>query len=139
MSKEAIILTSTRTADGLDTIISDIEQLGYVVIRASTSEELDRLDLPERFSILSDRTTFLISPQVYERATGFAVNVHPSLLPLHAGSYSLFWSCVFHDPFGLTIHELAPRLDRGKIIFQSEINYSSEQTFRTLAVGLCVR
>ena len=130
MNKEKIILTSSRSADGLDVLISHIESRGYSVVLASTLEELEQQDFGQAFSILSDRTTYLIPEHVYSRATGFSINIHPSLLPLHAGSYSLFWSCIFDDPYGITIHELGPKLDQGSILFQSAIEYSACQTFR---------
>jgi len=130
--QRTVVLTSSPTADGLSEFVSRIEGKGYDVVRAGTSEELISLELPPSFMLISDRTTFLIPEYIYTKANRGAYNIHPSLLPMHPGSYSLFWSCLFGDPYGISIHELSPHLDKGDILFQLQIPYSEHQTFRDI-------
>ena len=47
------------------------------------------------------------------------MNVHPSLLPKHAGSTPLFWTLYKGESdIGVTIHKLSENIDAGPILVQ---------------------
>jgi len=47
------------------------------------------------------------------------LNIHPSLLPAHAGSTPLFWTLYNRETvFGVTIHQLSESIDSGPILAQ---------------------
>jgi methionyl-tRNA formyltransferase len=53
-----------------------------------------------------------------------ALNIHPSLLPLHRGPDPLFWTLRHGDGLaGVTIHELVDELDAGPILAQVPVRY----------------
>ena len=81
--------------------------------------------------LILDRCSSIIPYKIYSTFK-LALNTHPSLLPLHRGNYPIFWSSLFGDPLGITIHELDKRVDTGSRIFQERINYNENNNFRDL-------
>jgi methionyl-tRNA formyltransferase len=66
----------------------------------------------------------LIPGVVREIARHAAINVHPSLLPVHRGPDPLFW--IMRDGVqgcGVTVHALSDNLDAGDILAQQAVPY----------------
>ncbi len=59
------------------------------------------------------------------------INLHISYLPWNRGADPNFWSFVENTPKGVTIHLVDEGLDSGAILFQKEVQMSSEDTLRT--------
>lgn len=48
-----------------------------------------------------------------------AINLHPSLLPLHRGPMPCFWAAADgNNDFGVTVHRMVPRIDAGAVLAQ---------------------
>ena len=128
--KRTIILSTVHGAEGIQENKKLIESFGLNCIHVGSKKELESLKIDDTSSIISDRTTFLIPDDIINKTSGLKVNLHNSLLPLHPGSYALFWSCMYGDPYGLTVHNLSNKLDEGDILFQLKINYNYNNTFK---------
>ena len=123
-----ILFFSVRDADGLSGQLKRLVDLGCEVFRVEGPHVIPPHD---DYSLgISDRCDFLI-PESFNKLTKNGIyNFHPSLLPLHPGSYSQFWSLLFGDPFGVTCHQITNILDRGPIFDIVPIPYSEDETFQ---------
>lgn len=83
-------------------------------------------------AILSDRNGYLIPQEVIDLVDGRAYNTHPSLLPLHRGWQPVFFSVLENTLIGVSIHQVSRGLDKGKIVAQSEIKLSKNDTLKTI-------
>lgn len=64
----------------------------------------------------------IFAPETLALAPRGGINVHPSLLPRHRGPVPTIWALAEERPaFGVTVHRLAPRIDAGPILAQSEV------------------
>ncbi|WP_262029515.1 methionyl-tRNA formyltransferase [Microvirga sp. Mcv34] len=69
----------------------------------------------------------------WERHLPFAVNFHPSPLPMGRGPYPLFQAILDgHAEWGLTTHRLEPSFDTGAIVAQARFSLSGTETHDTL-------
>lgn len=63
-----------------------------------------------------------ISPKVLEIPRLGFLNLHLSSLPKYAGLDSIFWALYHGEPeIGVTVHAVAPEIDRGDILAQGKI------------------
>jgi len=71
-----------------------------------------------------------IIPAQYLRLAKFGkFNLHPSSLPQYKGCFSVPWAIInLEKTTGITIHEIAERVDSGKILFQEDISISDDET-----------
>ena len=78
----------------------------------------------------------ILSPEIVEKYRGKIVNVHPSLLPKHAGGMNLNVHQAVLDAgeteTGMTIHLVDEGVDTGKIIFQKSVAVAPGDTAETL-------
>lgn len=78
----------------------------------------------------------ILSPEIVEKYRGKIVNVHPSLLPKHAGGMNLNVHQAVLDAgeaeTGMTIHLVDEGVDTGKIIFQKSVAVTPGDTAETL-------
>ena len=71
--------------------------------------------------ICSISLNHLVPKNIFSLSKFLSVNIHPSLLPSYRGPSPIFW--VLHNKekySGITIHELTPKFDKGKIIYQKK-------------------
>ncbi|WP_114945032.1 methionyl-tRNA formyltransferase [Microvirga calopogonii] len=69
----------------------------------------------------------------WERHLPFAVNFHPSPLPMGRGPYPLFQAILDgHPEWGMTAHRLEPAFDTGAIVAQTRFALSGTETHDTL-------
>jgi methionyl-tRNA formyltransferase len=125
-----IVLSTVHGAEGVQENKELIESYGVNCVHVGNLKELELIASKGDFSIISDRTTYLIPDNIIKKTSGLAVNLHNSLLPIHPGSYALFWSCIYGDPYGITVHNLTNKLDQGEILFQLKVDYSFNNTFK---------
>ena len=131
-----IVLSTVHGAEGVQENKELIESYGVNCVHVGNLKELELIASKGDFSIISDRTTYLIPDNIIKKTSGLAVNLHNSLLPIHPGSYALFWSCIYGDPYGITVHNLTNKLDQGEILFQLKVDYSFNNTFKAVHLPL---
>jgi methionyl-tRNA formyltransferase len=95
----------------------------------------DRFDLPYLIAndinyIVSDRTQFLIKPDIIGHLHKRIINLHPSFLPWGRGYHPNYWSIKEHFAHGVTIHFIDEGIDTGDIVAQTRCFYSESETLR---------
>ena len=108
-----------------------IQNMGFECLSITDLGKLKKyLKSGDILGIISDRNKYIVPKEILDKVSSFSINMHPSLLPNHLGSFSLFWSLVFGDDFGVTAHHMTPLLDDGPIAYQQKIEYLPSHTFR---------
>jgi len=74
---------------------------------------------------------YIIRNEILKIFKGNAINLHISYLPWNRGSDPNLWSILENTPKGVTIHHLDSQLDKGKILYQKEIFFDSNDTLKT--------
>jgi methionyl-tRNA formyltransferase len=61
------------------------------------------------------------------------INIHHAKLPKYRGMMPNFWQ-MYHDEkrVGMTIHEINPKIDDGRIILQKEVDIDQRETLNAL-------
>ena len=75
----------------------------------------------------------ILTANVLKIATRGFVNTHPSLLPAQRGKGTSFWNIIEGTDFGVTIHRLTEKIDKGEILAQRQIEVTWEDTGGSLA------
>lgn len=82
--------------------------------------------------IISYNYKYRIDNEVIEYMQGNIINLHISYLPWNRGADPNIWSFIDETPKGVTIHQISPELDKGKILYQKECFFEPEhETFET--------
>ena len=126
------ILSSHENAENRNVVIQLIQEFGFDCISVGNKVELSKISPFDREVLLfiSDRTKFLISEEYLKNANFLMINTHPSMLPFHKGSLPVFWSTLLGSALGVTLHKIEPGIDSGDIIFQQQILYDENMSFR---------
>jgi len=83
---------------------------------------------------------YLLDSIVIESAAKAALNLHPSLLPRYRGPDPVARQLAAGDTtFGVTLHRLNQRFDRGDIIAQAALNHPDPKPRREVLERLCAR
>lgn len=94
---------------------------------------LQQLNLLKPRLIISYNYKYLISEEVINFMQGKIINLHISYLPWNRGASPNIWSFIDDTPKGVTIHQISPELDKGKILYQKECFFCPEkETFETV-------
>ncbi len=80
--------------------------------------------------IVSFGYRYLLSNEVLEIPERGVLNLHISLLPWNRGSDPNFWSWLENTPKGVSIHEVARKLDAGPIVSQKELELPNSSTLK---------
>ena len=80
--------------------------------------------------IVSDKTQFLILPDIINFLPKKIVNLHPSFLPWGRGYNPNFWSIRLGFPHGVSLHIIDEGIDSGEIIAQTRLSYSESDTLK---------
>jgi methionyl-tRNA formyltransferase len=102
------------------------------ILEIFSNQDLSRLDNHTPDLLISDRFSSIIEKYWLEKNDFPKLNVHPSLLPLHRGSFPIFWSALLKSEWGVTVHEIWSGIDDGPIVKQLQIPYEETWTFRDL-------
>ena len=87
------------------------------------------LGTSESTLVVSAHNMYIFPEQVLRKKNLNVVNFHNSLLPAHGGRNAPTWVIfAMESTSGVTWHQVAPRVDRGDIIVQSEIAVGEEDT-----------
>ena len=89
----------------------------------------ERVDL-----LLNVHSLYIVKPEILEAPRLGAFNMHPGPLPEYAGLNCVSWAIYNGEStYAVTIHEMAPRLDAGDIIYREEFPISDSDTPVSLA------
>ena len=127
-----IYYSTSQSSTGREIFPEWCKSQGLNVIEIFSREQLDSLDFQKRDLLISDRTSFIFEKEWLSSNTLLKVNVHPSLLPRHRGSFPIFWSALLGSKWGVTLHKIEEGIDDGPIVDQVEISYDDTCSFRDL-------
>jgi methionyl-tRNA formyltransferase len=102
------------------------------ILEIFSNQDLSKLDNRTPDILISDRFSSIFEKYWLEKNEFPKLNVHPSLLPLHRGSFPIFWSALLNSEWGVTVHEIWSGIDDGPIVKQLQIPYEETWTFRDL-------
>lgn len=128
MVEEGSILFLTNNQDSL--VLRDWlqeKETEHQVYTITNKLDLDMVQKLKPFFIVSYNYRHLVGADVLEYMQGRAVNLHVSLLPYNRGSSPNFFSFLEDTPKGVTIHEMTPGLDKGRILCQKELTFDEEE------------
>lgn len=118
-----LLLTGNKNALGL---------CGWLLKRSPVYVYTDRLTIGQVQKlnpslIISYNYTYLIDKSVIRFMNGNMINLHISYLPWNRGVSPNIWSFIDDTPKGVTIHQISPDFDTGKILYQKQIFFDTGQ------------
>ena len=84
--------------------------------RQITFKDLKDIDL-----VISFGYKKILNKTLLKKLKRPAINLHISYLPYNRGAHPNFWSFIDNTPKGVSIHEIDPGIDTGKIIFRKKV------------------
>lgn len=115
--------------------LNSLKELGFSYILKSIKDESlfkEASDFKPDY-ILSIHFRDLIPKRYLDLSPGQAMNVHPSLLPKHAGCFATMWAIIDGDEeTGVSYHLMNDKFDEGNILHQKKITNLKSQTGETL-------
>lgn len=118
------------------------ELYNWISKRHPTILYQDKLDLDKLYEmdpelIVSYNYKYMIGEDVIDYMQGNIINLHISYLPWNRGASPNIWSFIDDTPKGVTIHQISPKCDEGKILYQKESFFCPEkETFETVYTQL---
>ncbi len=77
--------------------------------------------------VVSYNYKYIIGKEIIDFMQGNMINLHISYLPWNRGASPNIWSFIDNTPKGVTIHQISPECDRGKILYQKECFFCPEK------------
>lgn len=81
--------------------------------------------------LVSSGYPYKISNKIVKTFKGRIINLHATFLPWGKGIGTTFFSVIFREPMGISIHEIDENFDTGPIIYRKKINFVNNDTTRT--------
>ena len=112
------------------------EHYGIQVIHESNINSMDFLDKVKRMGL--DLIISVASPVIFKRdfiqiPKNGCINVHNAKLPKYRGMMPNFWQMYHNEKtIAITIHEINPKIDDGRIILQKEVDIHPGETLDSL-------
>lgn len=74
----------------------------------------------------------IIKDEILKKYKKKIINLHIGFLPYNRGAHPNFWSFAENTPSGVTIHLIDKNVDKGKILFQKQIDFELIKNKRNL-------
>jgi methionyl-tRNA formyltransferase len=120
-----LVLTSRGFERDLAPIVGFLRAAGHHVslsVEATPVNGLGGVDL-----IVCHHHGKILPAAVIDAVAGWAVNLHPSLLPHCRGLHPILWSLATRAPLGVSLHFIEPTIDTGPIIAQRPVALDLER------------
>lgn len=85
------------------------------------SRQITLKDLKDIDLVISFGYKKILNKTLLKKLKRPAINLHISYLPYNRGAHPNFWSFIDNTPKGVSIHEIDPGIDTGKIIFRKKV------------------
>jgi len=112
------------------------ESHGIPVIRKvsiNSRQFLDKLKGMNLDLIISVAAPVIFKQGLIQLPKHGCINIHNGKLPKYRGMMPNFWQMYHNEKnIGITIHEINPRIDDGRIILQKEVDINSNETLDSL-------
>ena len=126
----AILFLTNENAKNFEKIVDKLKETDTNVIIKFDRVNIDFIKNNKIDFIVSDRYAVILEKKLLDYLDGNVINTHPSILPLNRGWQPNFFSILYNDPTGVTIHQVDEGLDTGNIILQKKIFYDPYMTLR---------
>ena len=126
----AILFLTNENAKNFEKIVDKLKETDTNVIIKFDRVNIDFIKNNKIDFIVSDRYAVILEKKLLDYLDGNVINTHPSILPLNRGWQPNFFSILYNDPTGVTIHQVDEGLDTGNIILQKKIFYDPHMTLR---------
>ena len=74
----------------------------------------------------------IIKDEILKKYKKKIINLHIGFLPYNRGAHPNFWSFAENTPSGVTIHQIDKNVDKGKILYQKQIDFELIKNKRNL-------
>lgn len=114
--------------------VADVREVARRLEVDWTTDRLTAARLPFRPDVIASvYYRHIIDGEVIRACGGRIFNAHPSLLPRHRGCSSIPWAIIEGDALtGITFHYIDEGIDTGRILLQSVLPISPDETQATL-------
>jgi methionyl-tRNA formyltransferase len=138
----AVMAASSRRTPGALTLWEVARNLDYETWPATLVRDpglAERLTAAGVDILLNVHSLFIVNREVLKAPRLGSFNMHPGPLPRYAGLNAMCWAIYRGEPaHGVTIHEMAPEIDAGPIIYQEMFDVDEHETGLSLTVK-CVK
>lgn len=118
---EVIAVTPEASLDEVE-----LSDLALIKTADPKSEKNIRAVINENCLAVSYSSPWIFDDHFISKFEGKFVNIHESLLPIYRGGGGSSWGLMQDDDeSGVTIHEMTPRIDAGKILLQKKIKFNA--------------
>ena len=109
------------------------------IVQPRASDRVERAEFYRRIEslrpdgLICNSYALLIPPDILELVSGYAFNVHFSLLPINRGPNPIQWALIRGDSVtGATLHVMTAGFDEGPIVDQQEVLILQSDTWVSL-------
>lgn len=138
----AVLASPAKKTIGGMTLWNVAKKLGYSTWPANLVKDPNFANkvCSERIDILLNvHSLFIINPAVLNAPRFGSFNLHPGPLPRYAGLNAVSWALYRGErTHGVTLHQMAPEIDAGPIVYQSCFNIEEGDTALSLTAK-CVK
>ena len=130
------ILPGFIKKNGAHSLAQICTHYGIDVICRSDINSKEFLDSLERMNL--DLIISVAAPVIFEKdliqlPKWGCINIHNAKLPKYRGMMPNFWQMYHHEKrVGITIHEINPKIDDGRIILQKDVDIHPNETLDSL-------
>lgn len=96
-----------------------------------TSSPIEQLRSDEHDYIVSHGYRHIIPEEICNKYYGRSVNLHISYLPFNRGADPNLWSWIDDTKKGVTLHEIAPQVDAGRVLLKKQVWFGEYETLKT--------
>jgi folate-dependent phosphoribosylglycinamide formyltransferase PurN len=108
----------------------------HYIKSTKTTELYDTLKFISPDLIISIGASIIFKKKILELADIGSLNVHNGLIPKYRGHFGTFWEILNNEKEGyISIHEMAPKVDAGKILTYDKINMKECNSFLDIMIA----
>lgn len=128
------IITNSKSIDKVKKIESHIKGTSKEDKTFILSKKIDIHTVNEIKAdiIISKHYPYLVPDEILKYVNDYAINFHPSLLPLNKGYFPILWATLKDTPYGISIHQMDNEIDGGRIYVQKKIAVSKNMTLEEI-------
>lgn len=132
----AVLASPRPSPGGFATLWSIAAKMGYETWPAALVKDpalAERIRAFEVDVLLNVHSLHIVHAEVLRALRRGAFNLHPGLLPRYAGLNMVSWAIYRGDQtHGVTLHEMVPEIDAGRIVSQASFGVAETDTALTL-------
>lgn len=120
--------------EGYENLLNiDILKDKVELVQNHNSDEVENILKKVNADVILVLGTRILEERIFSNSK-IAINFHSGIVPMYKGSYTVFWAMRNRDwdNVGYIFHEVAKKLDSGKVIFEKKINVEKNDNERSV-------